>query len=626
VDTAAAQAALPAAPAGWPSTLQLGMMDGPGGGAALRATAPFGFRSQYLAGGANTGNGWATWNPNGDFVTYYIQDSARHGMLPVFDYYQLLQSAPSTGATEGERDYTNLQNVTTMRAFYADLKLFMQKAGAQPGTRVLLHYEPDLWGFMQQRAAGRGASSVPAQVAATGLPELAGLPNDLTGFARAATVLRDRYAPNVWVGYHVSLWGTGTDITLADPPDPEIDRLADKEAAFYASLGTPFDLLFYDPLDRDAAFYQYQYGDPHRWWTPEDFRRNLRYLSRIVQASGKRVLLWQIPLGNTKMRAQNNTWNHYQDNRVEWWLDDPGRGHLDEWRRGGVLGFIFGRGADGPTCACDANNDGVTNPAPINGNTRASLNADDDGGYFRERAAAYYAAGPLALNGGGGGAATPTPTPSATVTATSTTAPATPTAPATTAPVGAATPTPSTGSGFTTGATASPASLTRGGSAEIRAAVTSAATTTVLVDAEIYDPAGVRVHQQVFDNEAFGGGQQRTFTVIWHVPANAPSGAYTIKIGVFSPGWGTLHAWNNAAGTFSVSTGTPTATPSPAPSGTALRPILGVLDAGAVGTAADGAGLGVAVGVPVLTENVPAALFQACSVPQPGEKTPILMV
>jgi hypothetical protein len=47
--------ALPSLPAGWPSTLQLGMMDSPGGAAEMRATAPFGFRSQYLAGGANTG-------------------------------------------------------------------------------------------------------------------------------------------------------------------------------------------------------------------------------------------------------------------------------------------------------------------------------------------------------------------------------------------------------------------------------------------------------------------------------------------------------------------------------------------------------------------------------------------
>ena len=39
-------------------------------------------------------------------------------------------------------------------------------------------------------------------------------------------------------------------------------------------------------------------------------------------------MVWQIPLGNTKMRAKNNTWGHYQDNRAEWFLEDPGGTHL----------------------------------------------------------------------------------------------------------------------------------------------------------------------------------------------------------------------------------------------------------------------------------------------------------
>ena len=47
--------------------------------------------------------------------------------------------------------------------------------------------------------------------------------------------------------------------------------------------------------------------------------------------------------------------------------------------------------------AYDAAHDGVTNPAPINGNTRSSYSTDDDGGYFRNRAAAYYKRKPLSL-------------------------------------------------------------------------------------------------------------------------------------------------------------------------------------------------------------------------------------
>ena len=35
--------------------------NGPGGAAAMKAKAPFGFRYQYLAAGVNTGNGWRDW-------------------------------------------------------------------------------------------------------------------------------------------------------------------------------------------------------------------------------------------------------------------------------------------------------------------------------------------------------------------------------------------------------------------------------------------------------------------------------------------------------------------------------------------------------------------------------------
>ena len=102
------------------------------------------------------------------------------------------------------------------------------------------------------------------------------------------------------------------------------------------------------------------------------------------------MVAWQIPLGNTVMRAENNTWDHYQDNRVQWLLDPDSRAHLRAYVAAGFVGFLFGRGADGPACACDAAKDGVTNPAPIDGNDRASLSADDDGRFFAAQARASY--------------------------------------------------------------------------------------------------------------------------------------------------------------------------------------------------------------------------------------------
>jgi hypothetical protein len=129
-----------------------------------------------------------------------------------------------------------------------------------------------------------------------------------------------------------------------------------------------------------------------------------------------RELLWWIPFGNMKVRAENNTTHHYQDNRVEWLLDEPARSRLSAYVNAGVIGFLFGGGNGEVTDASDAAGDGVTNPAPINGNTMTSLSADDDGGFFYDRAAAYYAAGAMSLAAGA-----PLPP-------TSTTVPTTPTA------------------------------------------------------------------------------------------------------------------------------------------------------------------------------------------------------
>jgi hypothetical protein len=247
------------------------------------------------------------------------------------------------------------------------------------------------------------------------------LSSNVAGFARAVAKLRDTYAPNVILGYHVSVWGTNFDIALSNPSDAMVDTLASRAAAFYNSLGANFDIAFAEFSDRDSGFYQYVYGDSGRsWWDAEDFRRNVRFLTGFSAATHKRIVMWQIPLGNTRMRAQNNTWGHYQDNRPEWLLDEPARTHLTAYRDAGVVAFLFGGGASGVSCACDAQGDGVSNPAPIGTNTNASelvaagtapsqvmrgttptlvspYAADDDGGFFRWKAWQYYQTGALSV-------------------------------------------------------------------------------------------------------------------------------------------------------------------------------------------------------------------------------------
>jgi hypothetical protein len=82
---------------------------------------------------------------------------------------------------------------------------------------VIIHIEPDLWGFLQNKARSINSGNpsptlVPAQITTlyaagtTAGNALAGLPNNVVGFARAFVALRNAFAPKALLGYHISAW------------------------------------------------------------------------------------------------------------------------------------------------------------------------------------------------------------------------------------------------------------------------------------------------------------------------------------------------------------------------------------------------------------------------------------
>lgn len=382
-------------PANWPSTFEIGASGIADDAKALRTRAPFAFNYQYLAGGANTDQGWATWKPDGAFASTFADDSAANDMLPVFTYYMARQSLPGRDITEVDGVETNLRNTDTMKAYLLDLELlFLRVTSDRP---VVVHMEPDLWGFMQQKAKGNDPTKIEVKVGSTGIAELAGLPDNAAGFAQAIVKLRDTYAPNVLLAYHVSVWATGTDIARSNSSDRKIATTGGDIAEFYEATGATFDLAFIDIADRDAGFKQVINGDKGAWMDDADYERIVKLVRAFTAKTSLPVVMWQIPFGNMVMRSLDGSWNHYQDNKVEWFLGDKRNQHLRSLIDAGVVALLFGRGADGTTCACDANHDGVTNPQPIDGNDSESLSADDDGGYFMARVTEYYASGQLSL-------------------------------------------------------------------------------------------------------------------------------------------------------------------------------------------------------------------------------------
>jgi hypothetical protein len=314
-------------PPGWPHHLALGVADSPGDAHSVRVRSSVDMRYQYLAGGVNTGHGWATWNPDGSFVSMYVRESFAAHVTPVFSYYQLLQSSPSVGSSEQARDLSNLRDPATMRAYWADFELLLRRVNAAAGRRlVIIHVEPDLWGYLEQARATALARS----------------------FAHRLIALRNRLAPHVLLAYHLSVWGTDEDLTNNKPSLARVDELAAISAAFYESLQANFDLVFNDVTDRDAGYYQYVESNPRTWWGPADFARENRYIAGFTRRTHTAVVLWQLPLGDTYL---NNTWGHYRDNRLQWWLGGDSTAHLRATRAAGVIGLLFGAGATGCTTA-----------------------------------------------------------------------------------------------------------------------------------------------------------------------------------------------------------------------------------------------------------------------------------
>lgn len=386
VFTGVGVAETPITPADAPKALpftkvQLGILNFDATWATAAPKVAFGLRSQYLSGGVNTGTGWTTWNsPPGQFALSYMQTSSTAGMLPVFDYYQLRGSSPNVG---DENPNSKLQNPSTMSAYYAEFKLLMQKC-ATFNKAVIVHVEPDFWGFCQ-KAQGSAPENIAVCVANTGMPEAAAFHDNLCGFAKLLVKLRDDNAPQVLIAWHASHWGAGPDL-IKNHADPVVQATA--TANFFLKLGAKFDVLFHDPSDRDAGYYQYYLNDGGgSWWVSGDFTRYETYLAKMAELTGRKNILWQVPLGNTKMKTCGNVYGHYQDNRVEYWLDDKAHLNLQTFANSGGAAIIWGSPQGGCTHYDDDMGDGVTNAGS---GAAVATSSDDDGGYFRNKAYLYY--------------------------------------------------------------------------------------------------------------------------------------------------------------------------------------------------------------------------------------------
>ncbi|UEG52167.1 hypothetical protein LLH06_14465 [Mucilaginibacter daejeonensis] len=350
------------------------------------------YQYQYLAGDIFS-NGWATWNsPNGQFARNFLDQIGKMGKMPVFTYYNIV---PAKHRYE-EPATTNLNDVEVMNHYFDDWKLLLQIC-KNYGKTVIIHYEPDLFGYLQMYRNDATRNTV--KVGASKQADVLSFSNDAKGLAQAIVSMRNKYAPNVILAWHASQWSTGMDV-IKGKHDPE--KAAAETAAWYHSLNAKFDMIFSEFADRDAGYDMLVRNKADALWSVKaeeanhnlsDFDRFQRFLKKLNQITGQKIILWQIPIGNSITNTCNNTPGHYKDNRAEYFLqpvmNDTNTANLSAYQKAGVIAFLFGRGESSCTSYYDLKG---------NGSTASNETADDDGGFLRKGIKAYYQNGALPLN------------------------------------------------------------------------------------------------------------------------------------------------------------------------------------------------------------------------------------
>jgi len=343
-----------ALPTGMPSHLAVGLFEDTGETWMKNSGVAWDARYRYLTKGWV--NNWGYGAYDGSWGKAYMQECDDQGFLPVVQYYQM----NGESGYDESIFYETTKNAATMKSYFGDFKLLMQRA-KEFGKPVLVLMEGDGYAYMEIQS-GDNPNAYSA-IADSGMAELQGLPNTAAGWGLAFLQIRKAVgASNVILGMHVSGWATGKDLeyySVTDPLEPEVQTAY----AFLSKLGLAdnvtgetYDVLVGDPLDRDSGYYEVVKGlGQDRWWDASDsasissksFNRYAEWLRIWNETAQKRWVLWQIPLGNSNhLNVANNDGPRqgYKDNRPEYFFGAGDTTHMQKFADAGVIALLFGRG------------------------------------------------------------------------------------------------------------------------------------------------------------------------------------------------------------------------------------------------------------------------------------------
>jgi len=334
---------------------------------ATAQAAPFDARYMYLAGGIFDGSAacascatgcqaggqsCANSNPNGcswwgcwqwdqvapgQYVRDFFSRTQTDGQIPLLTYYEVLQAS---GASEGAGEVAAANNAAFMGRYLSDWRFLLQQIGSR---RVLLHIEPDFWGYAEH--VNEDPRAIPAAVASANATDCAGQENNIAGLGRCMIAMVRKYASNARVGLHASAWGTKVDVHLNSNASFDVAGEARKLGRFMTAVGAGTgDFVVVEASDRDAGYYT-SIGQ-NRWWdatnaTLPHFNQAFVWAKALAEQVGKPLVWWQLPLGNMALANQSGAW---RDNRVDYFFS-----HTRQIAEAHGALIAFGAGAGGQT-------------------------------------------------------------------------------------------------------------------------------------------------------------------------------------------------------------------------------------------------------------------------------------
>ncbi len=363
-------------PTGLSPHLGIGFQEDNGGTWLQNSGVKWDYRWAYFSPtspGVDWYNDWGYGAADGSFATTYFEECDAQGFIPVVQYFNLNGDYAPAGDTT--QTLTKLQSASNMNDYFSRFKVLMEKAKAFAKPVVII-LEGNLAGLIQQQSHSNSATY--AAIAASGLPDLAGLPDTVAGFGLGFLQMRKAVgATNVVLSLDIPYWATG-DFISANVTD-DIEPHVDGQYAFLSTMGLganstgeAFDFIATNPLAADFDWFLYDKADNGNqsqdlWWDPSDaapiasrsFNRYAQWLKLFNQVSNLRWMLWQIPMGNsnspniddpsTSGGSAPTTAAGWKDNRPEYFFCSESNQHLGQFADAGVIALLFGAGGTGCT-------------------------------------------------------------------------------------------------------------------------------------------------------------------------------------------------------------------------------------------------------------------------------------